>query len=167
MGINNAQKSLCRQGWMAFSSQSYQGNTPQRRVALSSGPDCRAVWSRCPRRMKNPYGEKGLGSIIDLPNFLSCNVMLLCQLILFVCHFTLNVRSYDFTLIYREIFYFPSYTSLKTIVSYLKPNLTLQLSFGVWYGTNLISLNFFCNVIFLLMRIIQCIQCIYTYLKIK
>jgi hypothetical protein len=25
--------------------------------------------------MKTPYGEKGLGSIIDLPNFLCCNVM--------------------------------------------------------------------------------------------
>jgi hypothetical protein len=60
---------------MAFSSQSHQGNTPQRRVAFSSGPDCSAVWSRIPWRMKTPYGEKGLGSIIDLPNFLSFNVM--------------------------------------------------------------------------------------------
>ncbi len=25
--------------------------------------------------MKTPYDEKGLGSTIDLPNFLSCNVM--------------------------------------------------------------------------------------------
>jgi hypothetical protein len=47
-------KSLCMQGWMAFNSQSYQGPDPQRRVALSSGSNCGAVWRYSPHSMKTP-----------------------------------------------------------------------------------------------------------------
>ncbi len=87
--------------------------------------------------MKTPYGEKGLGSIIDLPNFLSCNVMIIsCSEVLGTYH---RIKL-------KNIGYLTGKNDTYSFVS------DIQKGLAIWHGNGLYKSRILDSVLMILVQ---------------